>query len=84
MTHTGSTEYRIAHLRDRLATGPTAEMGIRIEMRGDSVLLSGTVPSSACRDEVLRIAEHHLAGLSLREDLMVVSSSAPDHPEELT
>jgi hypothetical protein len=83
MTHTGSTEYRIAHLRDRLATGPTAEMGIRIEMRGDSVLLSGTVPSVACRDEILTIAEQDLAGLSLREDLVVVCSIAPDHPEEL-
>jgi hypothetical protein len=83
MTHAGTAEYRIAHLRDRLATGPIAEMGIRIEMRGDSVLLSGTVPSAACRDEILRLAEHDLSGLPLREDLMVVCSIAPDHSEEL-
>ncbi|MFF3457413.1 hypothetical protein ACFYXH_24445 [Streptomyces sp. NPDC002730] len=84
MTHGDTAEYRIAHLKDRLASGPTAEMGLRIELRGDTVLLSGTVSSPACRDEILRVAREVLQGLSLREDLVVVSTTAPDHPEELS
>ncbi|MEJ8633117.1 hypothetical protein ABZY19_17315 [Streptomyces sp. NPDC006475] len=83
MSHTDTAEYRIAHLRERLAKGSAAEMGVRIEMRGDSVLLSGSVPSAACRDEILRIAEDELSGLPVREDLVVVCATAPDHPEEL-
>lgn len=84
MTHADAAEYRIAHLRERLASGPAAEMGVRIELRGDTVLLSGTVSSPACRDEILRVAREVLEGLSLREDVVVASTTAPDHPEELS
>ncbi len=83
MTHADTLEYRIAHLRERLAEGSAAEMGVRIEARGTGVLLSGTVPSAECRDEILRIAEDELTGTPLREDLVVVCATAPDHPEEL-
>ncbi|MET9513322.1 hypothetical protein ABZX62_33595 [Streptomyces flavidovirens] len=83
MNDTSAAEYRIAHLREHLASGDYAEMGVRIELRGNSVLIAGTVSSAACRDEILRMAKDELAGLPLREDLIVVSATAPDHPEEL-
>ncbi|MGW3622875.1 hypothetical protein [Streptomyces sp. NPDC000880] len=83
MTGSDTVEYRIAHLRERLAGGAIAELGVRIEARGNSVLLSGAVASAASRDEILRIAKEELAGIPLREDLFVVCADAPDHPEEL-
>ncbi|MGW0564734.1 hypothetical protein ACWDZ4_30035 [Streptomyces sp. NPDC003016] len=83
MNDTCAAEYRIAHLREHLAGGDFAEMGVRIELRGNSVLIAGTVSSAACRDEILRMAEDELAGLPLHEDLVVVSAAAPDRPEEL-
>jgi hypothetical protein len=83
VTGSDTVDYRIAHLRDRLASGTVAELGVRIEAHGNGVLLSGTVSSVACRNEILRIAEEELAGFPLHEDLVVASALAPDHPEEL-
>jgi hypothetical protein len=83
MTGSDTIEYRIAHLRERLARGAIAELGVRIEVRGESVLLSGAVTSAASREEILRIAEEELAGIPLHQDLFVVCADAPDHPEEL-
>lgn len=77
-------EYRVAHLRDRLAAGDLGELGVRIEVRGEAVLLTGTVPSARCRDDVRRLAEEHLAGLPVHYDLVVTDSSSPDHAEDLT
>ncbi|GAA3290660.1 BON domain-containing protein [Streptomyces cinereospinus] len=76
-------EYRVAHLRDRLAAGDLGELGVRIEVRGEAVLLTGTVPSVECRDEVRRAAEAELAGLPVHYDLVVSDPSSPDHAEEL-
>jgi len=84
VTHADTAEYRVAHLRERLVSGPVAEMGVRIELQDDSVVLSGTVSNTACREEVLRIAEEVLGSVPWQEDLMVVGRAAPDHPEELT
>ncbi|WP_175407302.1 hypothetical protein [Streptomyces sp. TRM64462] len=84
MSGADTAEYRIAHLRDRLASEDIAELGVRIEQRGAGVMLYGTVASDACRAEVLRIAEEELAGLPLHEDLVVAGTDAPTHPEELS
>ncbi|MFF8831054.1 hypothetical protein [Streptomyces sp. NPDC015131] len=83
MSAADTAEYRIAHLRDRLASEDIAELGVRIEQRGTGVVLYGTVASADCRAEILRIAREELAGLPLHEDLVVVRADAPDHPEEL-
>ncbi|GGT46027.1 BON domain-containing protein [Streptomyces purpureus] len=86
MTPGGTAEhgYRIARLRERLARDDIAELGIRIEERGGAFLLSGTVPTAAHRDHILRIAQEELGDtVVVRSDLMVASASAPDRPEEL-
>lgn len=83
MRHRDESEYRVAHLRDRLASDDIAELGVRIEMRGGSVLLSGTVPTATRREEILRIAAAELGGLPVRADLFVACAEAPDRPEEL-
>ncbi|MEU9206508.1 BON domain-containing protein [Streptomyces sp. NPDC048415] len=77
-------EYRVAHLRDRLAAGELGELGIKIEVRGGGVLLTGTVPSPPCREEVLRAVHQELAGLAVHCDIAVAENDSPDHAEELT
>ncbi|MFH9008474.1 BON domain-containing protein [Streptomyces afghaniensis] len=87
--HTGGGEpaqnldYRIAHLQERLASGELGELGVRVEARGQTVLLTGTVPSAPCREEILRTVHEELAGVPVHSDLVVTETSSPDHAEEL-
>lgn len=83
--HTASSqEYRVAHLQDRLASGDLGELGVRVGLRGGTVLVTGTVPSVRCRQDVLRAVREELAGLEVHDDLVVSEPSTPDHAEELT
>ncbi|MGC0334361.1 hypothetical protein RKD23_007351 [Streptomyces sp. SAI-170] len=76
-------DYRVAHLRERLAGGPLAELGVRVTVHGDSVVVTGTVPSAHACDEVERIVGEALTGLTVRCDLVVAGTSTPDEAEEL-
>ncbi|MER7834700.1 BON domain-containing protein [Streptomyces sp. NPDC096040] len=77
-------EYRVAHVAERLAEGRCGELGVRAEIRGETVLLTGTVPSAGCREDILRIAREGLAGVPVHCDLVVAETTPPDHSEELT
>ncbi|MFJ3520492.1 MULTISPECIES: hypothetical protein [unclassified Streptomyces] len=83
MTSTDLIEYRVEHLRERLAREEIAELGVRVEARGAGVLVRGGVSSEECRAEILRIAGEELAGLPWREDVTVCCPSPPDRSEEL-
>ncbi|WP_055491269.1 BON domain-containing protein [Streptomyces sp. TP-A0356] len=83
-TAAGNTEYRVAHLMERLAVGHPGELGVRAEVRGDAVLVTGTVASARCRDEILGIVREELAGVPVHDDIVVADASSPDHAEELT
>ncbi|MEU3408361.1 hypothetical protein ABZ766_31035 [Streptomyces sp. NPDC006670] len=76
-------EYRAQHLRDRLAQEDVAELGVRVELRGPTVLVWGPVSSRDCRETVLRIAAEALHPLAWRHDLTVVSARPPDREEDL-
>lgn len=76
-------DYRIALLRERLAVGGQAELGVRVERRGGVVLLTGTVPNSTRRDEILDLARSTLTGCAVRTDITVAGRDAPDHGEDL-
>ncbi|MEV8530583.1 hypothetical protein [Streptomyces sp. NPDC051211] len=77
--------YRIEHLRDRLAHEEVFELGVRIEARGGTALLTGIVTTPACRDIILRIASEELAGLPWQHDLQVGGVSPPDkQPEDVS
>jgi hypothetical protein len=76
-------DYRIAHLQERLAFGELGELGVRVEARGQTVLLTGTVPSAPCREEILRTVQEELSGVPVHSDLVVTETSSPDHAEEL-
>ena len=80
----GNLDYRVAHLADRLAAGDLGELGVRLELRGDAVLLTGTVPSTQCREEILGMARTELAGHPVHCDILVAGTSTPDHGEDLT
>ncbi|MGG8406519.1 BON domain-containing protein [Streptomyces sp. 12297] len=84
MTSAENIEYRIAHLRDRLAREDIAELGVRVETHGTRAVVSGRVPDEDCRTAVLRIAGEELAGLDWYDDLTVSHVRAPDHSEELS
>src|SRR5690606_36791595 len=79
-----SPEYRVAHLQERLAVGEPGELGVRVVVRGGAVLLTGTVPSAPCREEVLRTVREELTGPEVHCDLVVADTSSPAHAEELT
>ncbi|MEU4732567.1 MULTISPECIES: hypothetical protein [unclassified Streptomyces] len=83
MTFSDIAEYRLEHLRQRLARGEVAELGVRAELRGGHAVIWGNVTSEACREAVLRVAEEELVGIDWREDLTVSRFDPPDHREEL-
>ncbi|MEY9996414.1 hypothetical protein ABIE67_008446 [Streptomyces sp. V4I8] len=76
-------DYLVAHLTDHLAAGHLGELGVRIEIRGEAILLTGTVPSAQCRDDVLRAARAELLGHPVHCDIVVADNAAPDHAEEV-
>ncbi|MEU9479818.1 hypothetical protein [Streptomyces sp. NPDC048191] len=80
----GNLDYRVAHLAERLAAGECGELGVRLELRGDAVLLTGTVPSTRCRDDILHLAREELTGHPVHCDILVAGTSSPDHGEDLT
>ncbi|MGW0534992.1 hypothetical protein [Streptomyces sp. NPDC003032] len=84
MNGQANVEYRIAHLKERLAAEELGELGIRVEHRGSSVTVVGAVPTSHCREELLRTVNEQLAGLTVHFDIVVAEAAAPDHPEEVS
>ncbi|HCA86176.1 MAG TPA: hypothetical protein DEQ61_12135, partial [Streptomyces sp.] len=60
------------------------DMGMRLEMRGNTLLLTGTVPTATSREEILRIVEEELPDVPVRSDIVLSDHSAPDRPEELS
>ncbi|MEV0638312.1 hypothetical protein AB0I77_25885 [Streptomyces sp. NPDC050619] len=79
-----NVEYRVAHLRDRLAAEELGELGVRAEIRAGAIVVTGTVPSAQCRETVLRTVHQELAGLAVHTDIVVAETDLPDHAEELS
>ncbi|MFH9347720.1 BON domain-containing protein [Kitasatospora sp. NPDC017646] len=82
---TGSedTEYRLAHLRDRLADDEVGELGLRIELHGTHVTVSGTVPNERRRAAVERIVGEVLDGLKVYTDIALADGRPPTGAEDL-
>jgi hypothetical protein len=79
----GPVEYRVAHLHERLVAEGAADLGLRVENRGGSVVVSGSVPTAQSRETVLRLAAEELAGLDTHFDVTVVDRGVPERPERL-
>ncbi|MFE0455858.1 hypothetical protein ACFW2D_32215 [Streptomyces sp. NPDC058914] len=78
-----NVEYRVAHLRDRLAAEELGELGVQAEVRAGSIVVTGTVPSTQCRETLLRTVQEELAGLAVHTDVVVAETASPDHAEDL-
>ncbi|MEV0533595.1 hypothetical protein [Kitasatospora sp. NPDC050463] len=84
MTAVDDTEYRIAHLRDRLAGDEIGELGLRIELHGGHVAVYGTVATEQRRAAVERILADALAGLAVHTDIVLADVRPPVTAEDLT
>ncbi|MFD8636467.1 hypothetical protein [Streptomyces sp. NPDC059533] len=84
MTYSAANDYRVEHLRDRLAREDVSELGVRVEVRGAGVLISGSLSDEETRATVLRITAEELTGVHWQEDLTVNHWGPPDHTEELS
>ena len=61
----------------------THELGIRVEVDGDDVVLRGQVASEERRRLVLQIAERQAPGLAIGDELSVIEVLSPEAPEVL-
>jgi osmotically-inducible protein OsmY len=64
--------YLAQHIRDALASGSTAELGVDVEVTPTGVFLSGTVASPEQRDALSSIAGRESGGLAVHNDVVVV------------
>ena len=78
------TEDRLARLQRRLAEGPAAQLGLRAELRGETVLITAVVPNAACREELLAAIAAELAGVPVHTDITVADAGVPERPEALS
>ncbi|WP_405977579.1 hypothetical protein [Streptomyces sp. NBC_00158] len=83
MTSGDIIEYRIEHLRGRLAREELAELGVRVELHGTRAVVRGCVGDAERKAAVLRIAGEELAGHDWYEDISLSRARPPDHAEEL-
>jgi osmotically-inducible protein OsmY len=60
------------HIRDALAEGATAELGIDVQVNHHGVFLAGTVTSSEQRDRLAAIAARASGGLTVHNGVVVV------------
>ncbi|GAA3825036.1 MULTISPECIES: BON domain-containing protein [Amycolatopsis] len=77
-------QYRAAHLRRALAEDPrTAEMGVRVNVRGDDVHLSGEVTCDERRAELENVLHEVAPGLRVHNDVRVADTREPARREDL-
>ena len=69
--------YLAQHIRDALASGSTAELGVDVVVNASGVFLSGTVTSPEQRDDLAAIAAGEAGGLPVHNDV-VVAHGEPD------
>ena len=86
MTHhpPDTPQYRAARLRHALAEDPrTAELGVRVTVRGDSVLLTGDVACDSRRTEIERLVHELAPDAAVLNDIRVTTADVPHGREEL-
>jgi osmotically-inducible protein OsmY len=79
-----SPQYRVAHVRRALAEDPrTAEMGVRVNVRGDHVHLSGEVTTEQRRAELETVLAEVAPEVVVSNDVRVADNREPARREEL-
>ena len=77
MSTSEQSPYLAQHIRDALASGSTAELGVDVVVTANGVFLNGTVTSPEQRDEIATIAAAESGGLEVHNDV-VVAHGDPD------
>ncbi|MET1074828.1 MAG: BON domain-containing protein [Umezawaea sp.] len=76
--------YLSARLRRAIAEDPrTTELGVRVTVRGDHVLLSGDVACAERRAELEAVVHEIAPDLQVVDDVRVVSVAEPEGSEDL-
>jgi osmotically-inducible protein OsmY len=79
-----SEQYLSARLRRAIAEDPrTTELGVRVTVRGDHVLLSGDVACEERRAELETVVHEVAPGMVVMDDVRVVSVAEPEGSEDL-
>ncbi|GAA3883994.1 hypothetical protein GCM10022243_55920 [Saccharothrix violaceirubra] len=77
-------QYLSARLRRALAEDPrTAELGVRVTVRGDHVLLSGDVACADRRADLEAVVHEAAPGVTVLDDVRVVPVGEPVGQEEI-
>jgi len=76
--------YLQGRIERRIAEDPeTAELGVRVSVRGGAVYLSGDVASEERRMHVVEAATAEAGGLDVHDDLAATPADAPTTAEDL-
>ncbi|HEX6352092.1 BON domain-containing protein [Actinophytocola sp.] len=79
-----SPQYRVAHVRRALAEDPrTAELGVRVNVRGDHVHLSGEVATEERRGALEQVLAEVAPDVEVHNDVRVSDTREPARREEL-
>ncbi|MBF6209777.1 hypothetical protein IU433_04545 [Nocardia puris] len=77
-------QYVAAKLHRLLAEDPeVAEPGVRVRLRGDTVLLDGAVATAVRRERLEEKVREAMPRARVRNDVLVTGAGAPDHEERL-
>lgn len=77
-------QYRAARLHRALAEDArTAELGVRVTVRGEHIYLTGTVSSPGRRDELNEVLHEKDPAATVHNEVRVVESGEPGEPEVL-
>ncbi|HEX4721876.1 MAG TPA: BON domain-containing protein [Pseudonocardiaceae bacterium] len=77
-------EYLVARVRRALAEDPrTAELGVLVDVRGDRLVLGGSVATERRRADLTAVLRAALPDVPVHNDVRVVIVDGPDGHEEL-
>jgi osmotically-inducible protein OsmY len=83
MTRDEVPQYVAGRIQQRLAEDPrTAELGIKIEVRGDVVYLRGRIMSEERRSAIVAVVREAEPEREIRDEIGVTSVHEPEEEEE--
>ena len=78
MSASDTSPYLAQHIRDALASGATAELGVDVQVTPTGVFLSGTVSSPEQRDQLAEVAARECGDGFVVHNDVVVQHGEPD------
>jgi len=78
-------QYLVQRLRRAIAQDPrTAELGVRVKVRGEAVFLTGEVVTRQRCAQLAQVVAEVAPELTVHNDVHVVPAKVPDSREELS